>query len=224
MIGAKHLPMDKTRPITAANQAHPMNPAGQANQAQPTNQASPVADAGSAKKVRHIEIKIKKISQLFNSLDPSPFIEKDLDDDAVEFIVSYIREYGFNAESIMLIHLPSHQKGRVPEDDVVKAVHNFFSYKKELSQKNIRMKIDEGKKSLVVGLLFLASCLLIREWFFSNNNSVIGSIIREGLMIGGWVAMWKPISNILYDWWPTHQEMKIYDKISRIKIEFSYGG
>jgi hypothetical protein len=147
-----------------------------------------------------------------------------MDDDAVDIIVSYMREFSLDNASNILIHLPSQQKGRVPEETVRKAIHNFFKYKREQSRKNIRMKIDEGRKSLIVGMIFLAACLFVREWLFPESGSVMGSIIREGLMIGGWVAMWKPISNILYDWWPMLQEMKTYDLISKMSIEFLYSG
>ena len=38
-----------------------------------------------------IEIRIDDISQLFHTLDPFPFRERDLDKDAEEFIVSWAR-------------------------------------------------------------------------------------------------------------------------------------
>lgn len=179
-------------------------------------------NAAASKQVKHIEIKIKKPGQLFNSFDPSPFIEKDLDDDAVEFIISYVNEFGLSSDSVIRIHFPPHMKGRVHENDVRKAIQNFFNYKTNISQKNVRMKINEGQKSLCVGTLFLVGCLLVRELFFRDNMTVIGVIIREGLMIGGWVGMWNPISNILYDWWPMYREKKIYSKIASMPIEFVY--
>src|SRR6202158_371000 len=40
-----------------------------------------------------ISLKLRDVNQLFNSMDPSPFIEKDLDDDAEEFIVSWAQEF-----------------------------------------------------------------------------------------------------------------------------------
>jgi hypothetical protein len=30
-------------------------------------------------------------------------------------------------------------------------------------------------------------------------------VIREGFLIGGWVAMWRPLEVFLYDWWPNRQ-------------------
>ncbi|HKM82407.1 MAG TPA: hypothetical protein VJY15_15780, partial [Candidatus Acidoferrum sp.] len=44
-----------------------------------------------------ISLKLRDMNQLFNSMDPSPFIEKDLDDDAEEFIVSWAQEFPHNA-------------------------------------------------------------------------------------------------------------------------------
>jgi hypothetical protein len=40
-----------------------------------------------------IEIRIEKIDHLFQSFDPFPFREKDLDKDAEEFIVGWAREF-----------------------------------------------------------------------------------------------------------------------------------
>jgi hypothetical protein len=37
--------------------------------------------------LHRIEVFVDRIEQLFNSMDPSPFHERDLDDDAEEFIV-----------------------------------------------------------------------------------------------------------------------------------------
>ena len=39
-----------------------------------------------------IELRLREIAQLFNSLDPSPFLERDLDAKAKEFIESWAAE------------------------------------------------------------------------------------------------------------------------------------
>ena len=53
----------------------------------------------------HIEIFVDRIEQLFNSMDPSPFHEKDLDHDAEEFIVSWAQEYHLREPLILRIHV-----------------------------------------------------------------------------------------------------------------------
>ena len=39
-------------------------------------------------KIARIQLRLRELAQLFNSMDPSPFLDRDLDADAEEFIVS----------------------------------------------------------------------------------------------------------------------------------------
>ena len=52
-----------------------------------------------------IRLELRELSQLFNSMDPSPFIEKDLDGDAEEFIVSLAQEFSPGAPLKLRIYL-----------------------------------------------------------------------------------------------------------------------
>ena len=49
-----------------------------------------------AESVATIELRVNYPQQLFNSLDPSPFYERDLDQDAEEYIVDSADEYPLN--------------------------------------------------------------------------------------------------------------------------------
>ncbi|MGV8086761.1 MAG: hypothetical protein ACP5N1_03965 [Candidatus Woesearchaeota archaeon] len=168
-----------------------------------------------------IEIKLKKINQLFNSFDPSPFLDKELDDDAVEYIVSYAREYA-KLKQKMIIYIPKNHKSKISEVEIRRSIHNYFEYKKALAEQQIRLRLREGQLSLVVGTSFLIGCILLGEYISTFAENMFTYILTEGLIIGGWVAMWKPISDILYEWWPIYDEKKIYIKLSEIPIEFRY--
>jgi len=169
-----------------------------------------------------IAIRLRKITQLFNSLDPSPFLEKDLDEDAFEYIYSSVAEHPINSRLKLVIYIPVHQKKKILEDDVRIAIKNFFEYKALLTDRSISLELKEGQLSFIVGIIFLGLCLILANFISGLNQNLILKIIVEGLVIGGWVAMWKPISNILYDWWPLHKEKKIYHKISRMEVDFVY--
>jgi hypothetical protein len=45
------------------------------------------------------------------------------------------------------------------------------------------------------------------------------SVVREGLTIGGWVAMWRPMEIFLYEWWPVRRRGRAYQKMSRLRVE-----
>lgn len=164
-----------------------------------------------------IEIRIRELTQLFNSMDPTPFHHKDLDPDAEEFIVSWAHEHPRDAEFEILIHLE-----RPADDDASavarEAIRNYFSYRAEQARRSFRRLMQRGRESLVIGLLFLASCLLVADALSVLGSGTPVGIVRESLVIGGWVAMWRPLQIFLYDWWPLRHERRIYEKLARATV------
>jgi hypothetical protein len=46
----------------------------------------------------------------------------------------------------------------------------------------------------------------------------LADIIREGFIIAGWVAMWRPLETYLYDWWPVRAEWHNLQQLARMKV------
>jgi hypothetical protein len=38
-------------------------------------------------------------------------------------------------------------------------------------------------------------------------------------MILGWVAMWRPLQIVLYDWWPIRHRALVFDKLAKMPVE-----
>jgi hypothetical protein len=165
-----------------------------------------------------IELELRNVSQLFNSLDPSPFIERDLDSNAEEFIVGWAQEFPVNARLKLRINLE-----RWPAEDpsglIRDAVHNYFRYRTKLNHLEFRRLMKRGRTSLVIGLTFLAACLVISRMALAGEASTWASIVKESLTIAGWVAMWRPMQIYLYDWWPVRQRGRVYAKLSHMPVE-----
>ena len=96
----------------------------------------------------NIELKLRDMSQLFNSMDPSPFIEKDLDDDAEEFIVSWAQEFPPGAPVKLRIHLEQ-WPAEDPTELIRQAVHNYFAHRAELTRLEFRRLMKQGRTSLL---------------------------------------------------------------------------
>jgi hypothetical protein len=60
---------------------------------------------GSKRPQHRIEVFVDRVEQLFNSMDPSPFHERDLDDDTEEFIVSWAQEFPCRDLVSLVIHV-----------------------------------------------------------------------------------------------------------------------
>lgn len=166
----------------------------------------------------YIRLKLHDLAQLFNSMDPSPFLEKDLDEDAEEFIVSWAQEFPADEPvrlHIYLEHLPPEH----PKDLIKEAVHNYFAHRAEITNLEFKRLLAQGRVSLAIGLVFLSVCLLLSKVVLGYQNGAWAVVTREGLTIVGWVAMWRPMQIYLYDWWPLRRREHIFEKLSHMPVE-----
>jgi len=173
-----------------------------------------------------IEVRLTELSQLFNSMDPSPFLEKDLDADAEDFIVGWAQDLPRERPLEIVISLARAPEGaaRGPlsgeaelQHQLTEALHNYFAHKAEHARREFSQLMRRGRISLTIGLLFLAGCLVASRVFFSDDRPAT-FFFRESLIIVGWVAMWRPLEIFLYDWWPIRANVRLYRRLAAAKV------
>jgi len=167
---------------------------------------------------RTIELEVRDTKQLFNSMDPSPFREKDLDSDAEEFIESWAQEFPADVPLTLRVHLDE-WPAEDPTGLIRDAVHNYFAYRARQDDLEFRRLMQQGRTSLIIGLVFLAACLLVIKTLAGSSTDTWAGVLRESLTIAGWVAMWRPMQIYLYDWWPVRRRARIHTKLSRMPVE-----
>jgi hypothetical protein len=169
-------------------------------------------------RTHYIRLRLRDVNQLFNSMDPSPFLQKDLDDDAEDFIVSWAREMPVDAHITLRIYL-DHWPPEDPGPMVKTAVRNYFAYRARMANLDFKNLLSQGRTSLVIGLVFLSACLVLSNVFLAKRAGTGALITRESLTIAGWVAMWRPMETYLYDWWPLRRRMRLFRKLARMPVE-----
>ena len=167
---------------------------------------------------RVIELELRDISQLFNPMDPSPLENKDLNDDVEEFIVSWSQEYRADQALTLRIYLKE-WPAEDSTDAVRNSIHNYFAYRANLNRLAFRRLMRRGRTSLLIGLLFLAACLITAKLLLGDLGGTWARILRESLTIAGWVAMWRPMEIYLYDWWPLRRKSRLYQKLSQMPVQ-----
>ncbi len=165
-----------------------------------------------------IELNLSRIAQLFNSLDPAPFHERDLDQDAEDYIISSAEEIGRQRPLLLVIHLPADQVPQVSVHDLGEAIHNYFEYRVVHEQRRLRILFRDGRIALVIGLAFLLCCTLLRELAYSFGHGSFSDIVREGMLIIGWVAMWRPLEIFLYEWVPIRGRCRVLAKLAKMPV------
>lgn len=167
-----------------------------------------------------IEVRIRELTQLFNSLDPSPFHERDLDADAEEHIVSWAREFSGTTPFEIRIHLPENEAKKAEEIGLSAALSNYFTYRAEMAGRDLRELLRVGRRHLTVGIPVLILCLGISQLARTSFGSgAMARALEESFIIVGWVANWKPIETFLYDWWPLKRRRDLYRRLASAAIK-----
>jgi hypothetical protein len=166
-----------------------------------------------------IEIKLSSVMQLFNSFDPAPFHEKELDSAAEHYIVDTVSDFPKKTPLKILIYLPPDIATTERAMKIPAAIHNHFQYKMLVSDRKFRSHFRHGRITLLIGLSFLTIALVARQYVSTLENHILAQLFADALLIIGWAAMWEPITVLLYELWPILQMKKTYEKISTMEIE-----
>lgn len=167
-----------------------------------------------------IEIDLSSLEQLYNSLDPSPFHERDLDEKAERYIIGWARGTRSSEEIQLVISLPSDIQRSEAASQIPDAIHNHFRYRALQSRQDLQELFRIGRTALAVGLLVLMSCFAAINYLgLITDQSGIGGILRESLLILGWVANWRPLEIFLYDWWPVRRNTGLFERLAVMPVE-----
>lgn len=167
-----------------------------------------------------IEVRIGTLSQLFNSLDPSPFRERDLDHNAEAHIVGWAQELPRDVPITIVVHLPGRNANAAHQRNLETALSNYFQERAAQRDRDMRELFRSGWTYLSIGLPVLLVCLITSQFVSTGlGTGAVARTIEESLIIVGWVANWKPIETFLYDWWPIKRQRDLYVRLKTAKVE-----
>lgn len=175
------------------------------------------SDAGADGSV--LELYLSDTRQMFNSMDPAPFRERDLDPHAVNYIVDWARETDTRQALALVVHLGREPAGSDPQRLLGDAVHEYFQRRAAAERLRLRRLFRDGRISLVIGIVFIIAMVLLASFLserFANDSH--GWVVSESLIIVGWVALWRPMEIFLYDWWPIRAQARLYDRLGTMHV------
>ena len=167
-----------------------------------------------------IEIRVNDIAQLFHTLDPFPFREKDLADEAEDYIVSWAREMPGNRPFKIVVHIPDNESQKRASRDLVEAFNRYFAGRAVVVQRDLNELFRIGRRSLAIGASILVACFLLAHLAGSYlTETAFKRLAEESFLILGWVANWRPLEIFLYDWWPLAHRRDLYYRLSVATVE-----
>jgi hypothetical protein len=171
-----------------------------------------------------IAVRARTIASLFNSFDPSPFREKDIDAEVEAFLVGWVRELPANAPFTIVVYLPAEEVAKPRAAIIPEAFAHYFGYRAQVAEQDLRELFRVGRRSLAIGLAVLVACLVTSQLVAAFvPYRVVARVVEESLIIVGWVANWRPIEIYLYDWLPIRRRIQLYRRIAGARVEVKAG-
>jgi len=170
-----------------------------------------------------IEIRVDRLAQLFHTLDPFPFWEKDLDQEAEEYIVSWARELPDKRPIRIAVHVRDGDARAANSDELNAAFHHYFEGRAVAVQNDLNELFRIGRRSLAIGIPILVACFVAARFaagYLLENP--VQRLVEESLLILGWVANWRPLEIFLYDWWPIRAEGRLFGRLAAMPVRIAY--
>lgn len=150
-------------------------------------------------------------------------VGRDLDDEVEQYILESALEAP-QTRYQLVIHTAQDRTGLADTAQLADAIRQYFRYKLEVHERHLRVRMQDGRRSLFTGLLFLAACWALGMTAMNLIREPYGDFFKEGLLIIGWVANWKPIEFFLYERQPMVRRRNVLKALSEMEISVQQGG
>lgn len=164
-----------------------------------------------------IQIRLQRLNQLFDSLDPSPFREKSLDREAEAYLLECAGERPFNEPIEIAVHGPPALHAHL--DDMASAIHEHFRLLHAQADRRHRRRARVTRVAILFGFVVLVGALLLRR-LVTNWPGGGTEVIAEGLLILAWVALWRPAEVALFDHWENREQRRQLERLSSVNVRF----
>ena len=195
--------------------ATPLTP----DQANTASIEPPTARASRSSRRDVLDLYLEDTRQLFNSMDPAPFRQRDLDPNATAYIVAWAEEASTRQPLRMVLHLGCETTTDAEAAMVSESVRAYFRRRAQATRRQLQQLFRIGRYSLLIALVFLTLVIIIGESVASVLKERYASLVEDSLVIGAWVALWRPLEIFLYDWWPIRAEAKLFDRLGLMDVQ-----
>lgn len=170
------------------------------------------------KEVAEINIDIKCKEDLLKDNGSISSLQESLNKSIEEYLFKSIKCYPVNQKVDLLVIIKDGLTEKEKET-VEKIIHCHFCYK--LKEMNIFLKeqFRQWRINLFIGILFLILCLILGEVLDKFSYVKVMKMVKESLLIIGWVALWEPVSFILFGWRIARRDKQYCKKLCNIPIE-----
>jgi hypothetical protein len=166
-----------------------------------------------------LDLYVVELAHLFDAMDLAPLRERDIDPKTDAFIVEWAQELPTEQSLHLVIHLGHPSAMGQDADLVAEAVHAYYGQRAHVTRRGLKKLFRVGRISLLIGVLFVGTATVIGEALIAlMSRERAATLIQDSLVIGAWVALWRPMEIFLYDWWPIRAEARLFERLSKLDV------
>jgi len=168
-----------------------------------------------------IELHLRKIKHLFFDPELDPFENERLQISGIEEAVNFLRTKKRIESKIRLnIFLPLEQIDSNLQQKTADALSRYCDFKIALIQRQLEIERTEGKRAVMIGLIFAALCLLMLAVvsILGPLSDTMFVIFCGFFTILIWMAIWNPAEAFLYGLPPYKLEIRAYRALKDAEI------
>ena len=99
-------------------------------------------------------------------------------------------------------------------------IHKHFSYCNEKTKQQLANVLKLGWENLFIAFVFLAVMFFLTKALVTHlPQGGLMQVLRELIIILGWVALWRPADLLLYEWRPFKRKVKLFERIAACKVQ-----
>lgn len=168
-----------------------------------------------AKRAATVSVRVRDLAQMFNSLDPSPFWDRDLDPQAAEFIEEEFSDKRSAAEWHLRVHAAA---GAALAADLQPAIEHYYERMAHSASLRLREETRLGEIALLGGIAIFLIAMSAREFITRFAHQELSGLLDEGLIILAWLALWRPVESLVYGWVPHYRRRRLYQRLAAVRV------
>lgn len=158
-----------------------------------------------------ILLKVATVEAIFDAQDPRNIPERNLSAEWLEYIFEVMNDKPRGHAIDLSLHVTNF--GAWTPEILATTLHTEFRNYDKLLHRRLKDNFRLGRTSLGIALIALIFFTLMSELVHHVSEGFFQRTFEEGFLIIGWVALWRPVEILLYDWWPMYDRRR---KIARI--------
>lgn len=170
-----------------------------------------------------LTIQLSDIYNFFQTHEVDPFLGDNIEESGIDQLMDMLKVRPRTAGPVrrVTIRLPAEKVTPDLAARTQAAITAYCRAQIRLADQKKRDIFIQARRAVPVGFLFWGCCLLLSvgsEALFGHEE-LLGRVFSEGFIITGWVGLWHPAELVLFDWRPYAREIRLYERISAMKVE-----